>query len=147
MANNDYLSAKDAYAITVSKDETQELCVINLVRMAERKVKTAATMGNFDTLWRIPLFDCDLPPYDTALTAKKLIQHFRKQGFYCKALGDVLYISWRYTQAEVKQQPRFISRRSCFSEATQAAQTQREPVRRESQVRTPSSAWELTRRP
>jgi hypothetical protein len=94
--NPNFLSAADAKQIKGPKDDGQTRCLNALIRLGERKIRTAATLGNDDTLWRVPAFDPDLCPYDLASMIKDLMIHFKQQGFYTKALGDILYLSWRY---------------------------------------------------
>ena len=93
-----FLSAEDAMRITKTRGESQNAGQVALVRMVERKIQTVATMGDDDTIWTVPVFQCDISPYKPLDMAEKVEKHLEAQGFYVKRFGTVLYVSWRYRQ-------------------------------------------------
>lgn len=92
-----YMSAGDAAFIRDTRCVAQLKLIDELVIIAQKKIKAAATLGLQDTLFVIPRYGTHNIWYDLKFIRASLMYHFRRQRFWVKKVrNDMLYISWRF---------------------------------------------------
>jgi hypothetical protein len=94
--SSSYLTVRDAAELTRFDEPSKQFALESFIKLLEHKIRTTATVRIADTIWVVPSFMPDLPPYDAEAMAEQLAKHFSGQGFYTKVLKDTIYVSWRY---------------------------------------------------
>lgn len=90
-----HITVEDARRIRNTRRQGFNRTKESLVFMLEKKIRTAATLGECDTLWWIPSSLCDVPSYDVMDMTEEIAQHFTTAGYYVKCVKNMIYLSWR----------------------------------------------------
>lgn len=90
------LHAQDAHAIVLAQRRCKLEVLNELIRMVERKVRSAATMGHSDVLFEIPPCLHDNGYVQIGDAVEKLKKHFSDVGFYTASMDRTIYLSWRF---------------------------------------------------
>jgi hypothetical protein len=89
--------AIDAYMLSEKQTDSNADVFNTVRRYVEKKIKTAATLGDLDTVCQVPAFISDAPIYKQDVLVLAIKQHLDKCGFHTILFGlDHLYVSWRY---------------------------------------------------
>lgn len=93
--------ASDAFEVSRQTKHASESTLHKVCSFVERKISTAATMGQRDTLAEVPMFIQDAPQYDRITMQHSVSEQLRKRGFHVVILPNFnLYVSWRYPTDE-----------------------------------------------
>jgi hypothetical protein len=97
--DEEYITMTDVESMRNCRSEPEEKAFRELMLMAQRKIRTALTLGHLDIIWTVPQHHVDLPVYQPIRIARRIKAKLKQNGFYCKHITDgSLYISWRYNK-------------------------------------------------
>jgi hypothetical protein len=90
------IPAINAYDISQLRQSTTETTFERVCSYVTRKIQTAATLGNQDTIAIIPDIISDVPSYDTKLMTLAMAACLSANGYWVVQMDHTtLYISWR----------------------------------------------------
>jgi hypothetical protein len=97
----DFLSAADAYDLRKRCSVNHLKVLYGLIEDVERKIHIAASSGNYDIIYTVPLYSSELPMYNQHEMRNELVAHFRRQKFFVMPIHQTripptsFYINWK----------------------------------------------------
>jgi hypothetical protein len=97
MSGSRFITAVDAYHLALRRKASDSKTFLQVCSYVEKKIVTAASLGERDTICSIPMYLHDAPTYDQEALTEALVDHFRTQQFYVHTIHTTaIYISWRH---------------------------------------------------
>lgn len=111
------MQASEALVIS-SKIQTNTEDTINRVcRYVDKKIATAATLGEQDTMCSIPQFIPDTMQFRMEPMIQAVIVHLIELGYYTRQLGtNTVYVSWRFPLKPCAEPTRMMTRADTASQ-------------------------------
>lgn len=93
-----FLSAQSAAGILYRRTCPDDFILHDLVEKVEYVIQTVAKKRCDNVFYRVPIVYSAVPAYNFNSMYQLLAEHFEKNGFFVKRIGDrcTLWISWRH---------------------------------------------------
>jgi len=92
------MQASDALSLARSQRSNQREQTKKAMEFANRKIATAATLGELDIVIDVPNH-FDGAVYDKGAAFAEVVQNLASNGYHVRVLSSsILYISWRYAK-------------------------------------------------